>query len=325
LSVADRRQLIKRNDESLSTARKCELIDLNRSSYYFEPQGETEETFALMRQIDRIYTDHPYYGSRRIEAVLRREGTPASRDRIVRLMRLMGIEGKQPGRRTTKAAPGHKVYPNLLKNLKVDRPGQVWCSDITYLPMPKGTMYLVAIMDWHSRCVLSRELSNSLDSDFCVRALERALDGPEKPEVFHSDQGCQYTSQAFTGVLQAHGIAISMSGRGRAYDNIFIERFWRSLKHEEIYKHEYESAPALRQAVDAYINFYNLDRPHQALDYHTPWETHLSGLAIPAATAHSDDTQGRAQPAIPAPPTSYETHSRGGRAERARSAASHTT
>ena len=323
--MADRRQLIKRDDESLSTARKCELLELNRSSYYYEVQGETEETFCLMREIDRIYTDHPYYGSRRIEAVLRRQGRPASRDRIVRLMRLMGIEGKQPGRRTTKAAPGHKVYPNLLRNLPVNRSGQVWCSDITYLPMPKGTMYLVAIMDWYSRCILSWELSNSLDSDFCVRALERALRGPEQPEVFHSDQGCQYTSQAFTGVLRDHGIAISMSGRGRAYDNIFIERFWRSLKHEQIYKHEYGNARDLRRAVDAYMHFYNTDRPHQALDNHTPWETHLSGLAIPAATAHSDTTQGRAQPALPAPPTSYGTHSRGGRAERAGSAASHST
>ena len=315
--MADRRQLIKRKHASLSVKRQCELLEMNRSSYYFEPEGEPPETFELMRQIDRLYTDHPYFGSRRIAAVLRRGGQPVSRDRVVRLMRLMGLEGKQPGQCTTRPAPGHKVYPNLLRSLVVNRPGQVWASDITYVPMPRGTMYLVVVMDWHSRCVLAWALSNSLDSDFCLRALQQALSAHPAPDVFHSDQGCQYTSQAFTDVLKARGIPISMSGRGRAYDNIFVERFWRSLKHEELYKHDYTSVDALRRAIAAYIRFYNTDRPHQALGYDTPWETHLSGLAKPAPTAHGVAPQGRAQAAVSAPPTSLETHSRGGRPSRA--------
>ncbi|MBT3290788.1 MAG: IS3 family transposase [Victivallales bacterium] len=193
MSVADRRQLIERNHGSLGINRQCELVGLNRSSYYYEPKGETEETFALMGEIDRIYTAHPCYGSRRIAAVLRRQGMAVGRDRVVRLMRLMGIEGKQPGQRTTRPAPGHKVYPNLLKGTAIDRPGQAWATDITYLPMQKGTMYLTAIMDWHSRYIVAWELSNSLDSDFCLRALEKALEVAAPPELFHSDQGCQYT------------------------------------------------------------------------------------------------------------------------------------
>lgn len=317
MSVADRRQLIKRDDGSPSVKRQCELLGLNRSSYYYEPLGETEETFRLMREIDAIYTEHPCYGSRRIAAVLRRRGIAVGRGRVVRLMRLMGIEGKQPGQRTTRPAPGHKIYPNLLKGMAVDGPGQVWASDITYLPMPKGTMYLAVVMDWHSRCILSWELSNSLDGDFCVRALERALEGPEKPQVFHTDQGCQYTSRDFTDVLRDHGIAISMSGRGRAYDNIFVERFWRSLKHEEIYKNEYRTVADLRRAVAAYIHHYNTGRPHQALGYMFPWEVHVRGLDAPAAGTDSMPPKktgaGARRTPDPAPSDEHqEVHSRSG-------------
>jgi len=312
LSVADRRQLIERNHGSLGISRQCELVGLNRSSYYYEPQGETEETLALMREIDRIYTDHPCYGSRRIAAVLRRQGMAVGRGRVVRLMRLMGIEGKQPGQRTTRPAPGHRIYPNLLKATVVDRPGQAWATDITYLPMPNGTMYLTVIMDWYSRYVIAWELSNTLDSEFCVRALENALDRAGAPEVFHSDQGCQYTAQGFTGVLEDHGVAISMSGRGRAYDNIFVERFWRALKYEEIYKNEYGGARELRRAVEDYIHHYNTDRPHQALGYHTPWEVYVNRLDAAELKCNSGiQTWGSQEPSS-APPTNQGIHSRSG-------------
>lgn len=288
MSVADRRQLIKRDHASLSLARQCALLELHRSTYYCEPQGESAETYDLMRTIDRVYTDHPEYGSRRLQAVLRREGRHESRGRIARLMRVMGIEGKQPGPRTTRRAPGHAVYPNLLRNRAVEHVGEVWASDITYVPMRTGTLYLVVIMDWSSRCILAWELSNSLDSDFCVRALQAALVRHGQPAIFHSDQGCQYTSQAFTDVLKDRQIKISMSGRGRAYDNIFVERFWRSLKHEQLYKHEYDTVAALRQGVAAYIAHYNTNRPHQALGYEVPWEVHVSGLANAPHTAQSN-------------------------------------
>jgi len=305
LSVDDRRQLIKRNHESVSVRRQCELLGLNRSSFYFEPKGESEETFELMKRIDIIYTACVFYGSRRIrEALLRQFDVRVSRDRVRRLMRLMGIMGKLPGPQTTRRHPGHAIYPNLLRNLAVERPNQVWCTDITYLPMARGTMYLVAIMDWHSRCVLSWRLSNSLDTGFCLEALEEAIERHGQPEIFHSDQGCQFTSEAFTGLLKAHGITISMSGRGRAYDNIFVERFWRSLKYERIHKEEYATVAALREAVAAYIHFYNTDRPHQALDYQVPWEVHATGLAKAPPRGQVLHTGGRAQSADPAPPTS---------------------
>jgi putative transposase len=189
-------------------------------------------------------------------------------------MRLMGIEGKLPGRKTTRSAPGHKIYPNLLKGLKIDRPDKVWCVDITYTPTVIGPMYLVAIMDWHSRYILAWELSNSLDTEFCIRALEEALSRHPKPEYFHSDQGCQFTSEAFTAILKSHGITISMSGRGRAYDNIFIERFWRSLKTEKLYKEEFRSVFALRKTISEYMLFYNERRPHQALEDAFPIEVY---------------------------------------------------
>ena len=306
MSVPDRRQLIKRQDASLSVQRQCALLSLNRASFYYQPQGEPAETFLLMRQIDEHYTAHPCYGSRRIRAVLARQGVAVSRERVIRLMRLMGIEGQQPGPRTTRPAPGHKRYPNLLRNVAVDHVGQVWASDITYLPMRTGTMYLTVIMDWYSRCILAWELSNTLDSDFCVRALRDALAQHAPPQVFHSDQGCQYTADAFTAVLRDHAIAISMSGRGRAYDNIFVERFWRSLKTEHLYKHDYDHAAALRQGVAEYLHHYNTDRPHQALGYAVPWEVHVSGLDTPAPPPQISSTGGGGQPAVSAPPTSSE-------------------
>lgn len=267
--------MIERNHEDLSLKRQCELLCLNRSSFYYDPNTEGSDlNRVLMRLIDEIYTEHPYFGSRRIRRSLERWfGIHVSRDRVARLMRLMGIEGKAPGKRTTVRHPAHKVYPNLLRNLDVVRSNQVWCVDITYIPMRRGTLYLVCIMDWYSRNILAWELSNSLDSDFCVRALEFAL-ATGMPEIFHSDQGCQFTSKAFTEVLKAHQITISMSGRGRCYDNIFIERFWRSLKSEEIYKYDFETVAEARRVIGEYIKFYNTHRPHQALGDLTPFEVY---------------------------------------------------
>jgi len=198
---------------SLSVKRQCELLGLPRSSYYCEPTGESRENLDLMNRIDRIYTACPFYGSRRIRDELWRQGIEVGRGRVIRLMRLMGIEGKLPGRRTTRPAPGHKVYPNRLRDRRVERAGEVWATDITYLPMRHGTMYLVAVMDWYSRAILAWEISNSLDTDFCLRVLDEALERHEAPEIFHSDQGCQFTSTAFTARLKEHGIAISMAGR----------------------------------------------------------------------------------------------------------------
>ena len=195
----------------------------------------------------------------------------------------MGIAGQQPGPRTTRKAAGHTIYPNLLRRLHVERPGQVWATDITYLPMRNGTIYLVAIMDWHSRAILAWELSNTLDTDFCIRALEDALARCTPPEIFHSDQGCQFTSNAFTTILKGHGIRISMSGRGRAYDNIFVERFWRSLKSESIHKHDVEDPRVLRRTIADFIHYYNTERPHQALNYAVPWEAHIGGHRAPFA------------------------------------------
>lgn len=268
------RQMIDEDHSHLSVKRQCELIDLPRSTRYYQPSGESGLNLELMRIIDELYTEHPYYGCRRMVAVLLRAyGIRVSRKRVRRLMRVMGIEGKLPGRKTTRRNPEHKVYPNLLKNLEITRINQVWCSDITYIPTGYGTMYLACIMDWYSRKILAWELSNTLDSGFVLNALESAL-RLSKPECFHSDQGCQYTSNGFTERVQEAGIQISMSGRGRCYDNIFIERFWRSLKTEEIYKKEYRTVIELRRSIEDYVHFYNTDRPHEALGYLTPFEVH---------------------------------------------------
>jgi putative transposase len=313
LSVPDQRLLIQRDHESLSVKRQCQLLGLARSSCYFIPRETPAEDLSLMRAIDQHYTAHPSHGSRRIGIYLRRAGRPTSRSRIVRLMRQMGLQGQSPGVRTTLPTPGHERHPNLLAGQAVTAPGQVWCTDITYLPMLAGTMYLVVVMDWYSRCILSWQLSNSLDGVFCREALQTALDTQPAPTVFHSDQGCQFTAQAFTELLKHHHIAISMSGRGRAYDNIFVERFWRSLKYEEIYLHEYHSVGELRRAVSAWITHYNTDRPHQALDYQVPWEVHTTGLAKRPKSGQGRHQGGLAPAAVSAPPTSFMTHSRSGR------------
>ena len=268
--------MIEPEHPKLSIARQCELIGLARSSYYREClQGESEENLKLMRRIDEIYTEHPFFGSRKIRDVIKREdGRDYNRKRIQRLMQLMGIASIAPKKKPTSLpGKGHKKYPYLLRGLAITRPNQVWCSDITFIRLRGGFAYLTVVMDWYSRYVLSWEVSVTLTEDFCVSALERALRiHPELPEIFNTDQGSQYTGGAFTGVLKDHGIRISMDGKGRAMDNIMVERLWRTVKYEEIYLRDYENVSELKKALKTYFEFYNNDRPHQTFGGKTPSE-----------------------------------------------------
>jgi putative transposase len=252
----------------LSIARQCELAGLPRSSWYYAPVGEKPANLALMRLIDEQYLRTPFYGSRKIAEVL-----GVNRKRVQRLMRIMGIEAVSPKRRTTRSAAGHKIYPYLLRNVQITRPDQVWSTDITYVPVRHGFLYLVAVMDWFSRYVLAWRLSNTLEGSFCVEALEEALsDG--RPEIFNSDQGSQFTAAAFTSRLEACGIAISMDGRGRALDNAFIERLWRTVKYEEVYLKDYATGWEAERSLESYFQFYCDERVHQSLGYRTPAEVY---------------------------------------------------
>ncbi len=257
--MAAKRQCIEPEHRQLSVARQCELIGLSRSSYYRHDKvgTESEENLALMRLIDEEYTRHPFYGSRKLRNWLRRQGYKVNRKRVQRLMRRMGLVSIAPKPNTSLAAKAHKVYPYLLRGLEIDHPNQVWCSDITYVRLARGFVYLTAVMDWHSRYVLSWEVSVTMEEDFCVSALESALRRHGHPQIFNTDQGAQYTGEAFTGTLKREGIRISMDGKGRCTDNIMIERLWRSVKHEEVYLKEYESVAALIQALKLYFRFYN--------------------------------------------------------------------
>ena len=262
--------------------RQCELLGLNRSSWYYEPVPESADNLALMRRIDEHYLVRPYYGSRRMTVWLAGEGYAVNRKRVQRLMRLMGLEAIYPRPRTTIAGAGHKIYPYLLRQVAVTRPDQVWSADITYVPLRNGFLYLAAILDWYSRYVLAWRLSNSLDADFCVEALEEALAGG-RPEIFNTDQGVQFTSQEFTSRLESAGVAISMDGKGRALDNVFVERLWRTVKYEEIYLKEYASGAECQAALRTYLRFYCDERPHQALAYHTPAEVYRGKATAAAA------------------------------------------
>ena len=254
---------------ALSVRRQCELLGLNRSSLYYEPAGETAENLRLMRMIDEQYTACPFYGSRRMTQWLTQQGEEVNRKRVQRLMRTMGLEAIYPKPRLSTAGKGHKIYPYLLRDVKVERPDQVWSTDITYVPMITGFMYLAAVIDWYSRYVITWRLSNTLDGSFCLEMLEEALRSG-KPEVFNTDQGVQFTAAAFTGQLEAAGVAVSMDGRGRALDNVFVERLWRSVKYEDIYIRGYEAVPELHHGLGRYFAFYNDERPHQSLNYRTP-------------------------------------------------------
>lgn len=270
MSRTVRLAMIDRTEGRVSLVRQCRLVGISRSSLYYRPKAPDASTLDLMRRIDEQYLKTPFYGSRKMTAWLRDQGYAVGRDRVRRLMRLLGLEAVYQKPRTSKPAAGHKVYPYLLRDLVVDRPNQVWCSDVTYIPMARGFLYLVAVMDWFSRYVLSWRLSTSLHADFCVDALEEALDSYGKPEIFNTDQGAQFTSEAFTTVLLDAEISISMDGKGRCMDNVFVERLWRSLKYEEVYLHAYETVADAKAGIGSWIRFYNVSRPHQGLGYRTP-------------------------------------------------------
>jgi putative transposase len=266
--------MIELNHPRLSVRRQCELMGLSRSSLYYQPACETAENLHLMRQMDEQYLKTPFYGSRRMTVWLNRQGCAVNRKRVQRLMRLMGLEAIYPRPRTSIVNPSHKIYPYLLRDLAIIHPHQVWSTDITYIPMPQGFMYLVAILDWYSRYVLSWRLSNTLDGSFCLEAWEEAL-ALGKPRIFNSDQGVQFTSLEFTGRLETAGIAISMDGRGRALDNVFVERLWRSVKYEDVYIKDYGSVVELETGLTEYFQLYNHHRPHQSLNYQTPAWVHF--------------------------------------------------
>jgi putative transposase len=272
--VSDRCELIIPGHPQLSIVQQCELLEVPRSSYYFDPQPETPENLLLMRLIDQQYLQTPFYGSRRMALHLQREGHEVNRKRVQRLMRMMGLEGLVPQRKTSAPALGHKVYPYLLRGLEISRPNHVWCSDITYIPMRNGFMYLVAVMDWFSRHVLAWRLSNTLDTRFCVEALDEALQ-VARPDIFNTDQGAQFTSDLFTSRLLAERIAISMDGRGRALDNVFIERLWKSVKYEEVYLKDYEHTADLMTGLGDWFDLYTHHRPHLGLAGQTPAEVYF--------------------------------------------------
>jgi putative transposase len=262
----------------VSVGRQAHLLDLSRSSVYYEPVGTSETDLALMAAMDEIHMKLPFYGIRRIRGELLARGLHVGRGHVATLMRKMGIEALYPKRRLSKPHPGHTVYPYLLRGMKITQAGQVWSSDITYLPMARGFCYLVAVMDWASRRVLSWRVSNTLDASFCIDALEEALRRYGAPDVFNTDQGSQFTSEGFTGLLTGHGVRISMDGRGRWLDNVFIERLWRSVKYEEVYLKGYENLPEARRELAAYFDFYNKRRRHQGLKDRTPDEVYWSTL-----------------------------------------------
>ncbi len=259
----------------LSIRRQCELLGLNRATLYYEPATETVLNLYLMRLLDEQYLKMPFAGVLKMTVWLRGQGYSVNPKRVRRLLRKMGLEAIYPKPKMTKPGEGHKIYPYLLRNLAITHVNQVWSTDITYIPMPRGFMYLMAVMDWFSRYVLTWQLSNTLDGAFCVDALQQAL-LCGKPEIFNTDQGVQFTAHAFTETLTATGIQISMDGRGRAFDNIFNERLWRSVKYEDIYLNEYATVPALEKGLASYFHLYNYDRPHQSLAYRTPAAVHFA-------------------------------------------------
>jgi len=270
MSRPERLALVDHDDQVLPVVAQCRLLRVARSSLYYRPAPVSADDLAVMRRMDELHLAWPFYGSRRMTAVLRREGWPVNRKRIKRLMRIMALEAIYQKPNTSRKHPDHKVYPYLLRGLVIDRPNQVWCADITYIPMAKGFVYLVAVMDWFSRRVLAWRVSITLETDFCVEALRDAMDRHGQPEIFNTDQGVQFTSAAFLGELETMDVRISMDGKGRFLDNIFIERLWRSLKYEEVFIKAYGSVPEARIGIGEWLRFYNDERPHQALDYRTP-------------------------------------------------------
>lgn len=276
MSVADKRSQIQRGN-GVSIAQQCAVLGLARSSYYYQPVGESDYNLELMRLIDEQYLQHPAFGIGQMTQWLRNQGHHINHKRIARLMRLMGLQGAVPGPHTSKPHPMNPVYPYLLRGMKLTHSQLVWSTDITFVPMPTGFMYLVAVIDWFSRYVLAWTLSNSLDVRFCIVALRAALAQGE-PCIFNTDQGSQFTSREFTAVLLERQILISMDGRGRALDNVFIERLWRTVKYEDIYLKGYENVLALETGLQAFFHFYNHERPHSALQGKTPYQVHWNHL-----------------------------------------------
>ena len=258
----------------ISIRKQCQVLGLNRSSYYYKPQEESPENMDIMRRMDELYLKYPFYGSRKMALALKQQGITVCRDRIRRLMKVIGITAIYQKPNTSQKNPDHKIYPYRLRNLTIDRANQVWATDITYIPMTKGFMYLVAVIDWYSRKVLSWRLSNSLDSYFCIEALKEALNKYPHPDIFNTDQGCQFTSMAFTKVLTDQGIQISMDGKGRWRDNVMIERFWRSYKYEYLYLTEVDAVKYLQKGTADWIEFYNNKRPHATFNGQTPHQVY---------------------------------------------------
>ena len=285
MSPAARLAMIARPHPQFSITAQCVLLKVPRSTLYYQPQPISDDDLALMRRIDEIYMKWPFYGSRRMVAQLRGEGDDVNRKRVQRLMRLMGIETIYQRPNTSRKHPGHKIYPYLLRNLVIDRANQVWCADITYIPMAHGFVYLVAVMDWFSRRVLAWRVSITLDTDFCVEALQDAINCYGKPDIFNTDQGVQFTAAAFITILSAQGVAISMDGKGRFLDNIFIERLWRSLKYEEVFIKAYASVAQARAGIGAWLVFYNNERKHQSLGYRTPAD--IFAVSPPCGYVHN--------------------------------------
>jgi putative transposase len=277
MSVERRRQMVEPGHPRLSIVRQCELVSISRSGFYHRPAEEMPLNLELMRLVDAQFLETPWYGSRQMARHLRRGGHMVGRKRVRRLMAKMGLAPIYQRPRTTVPHPGHRVWPYLLRDLVVERPNQAWCADITYIPMRRGFLYLAAVMDWATRKVLAWRVSNTMDVEFCIAALEEALAGFGRPEIFNTDQGSQFTSLQFTGVLQAAGIRISMDGRGRWMDNVFIERLWRSLKYECVYLHAFETGSELRAGLTKWIDYYNANRPHSGLGGQTPDEAYGMG------------------------------------------------
>jgi putative transposase len=278
LGLADRQELIDTEDDIYSVRRQCLILGLNRSSWYYEPVPLSELDRALMRLLDEQYTKTPFYGVRKMTIYLRKAGYKIGKDHVRTLLRKMGLEAVFPKPNLSRPHPENRIYPYLLRDIDVMRPNQVWCSDITYIRLGWGFAYLVAIVDWYSRAVLSWRLSNTLEADFCVEALREAIERYGTPDVFNTDQGTQFTSQDFIGVLTSHGISISMDGRGRCLDNIFVERLWRTVKYENVYLKGYQTIPEARAGLTEYFGFYNTERYHQSLDNKTPWQVYCQGV-----------------------------------------------
>ncbi len=274
--------MIDRN-HTLPISRQAKLLDISRGTVYYPPKSVSPRNQMLMNRIDRLHLELPFAGARMLRGLLRQEGHKVGRSKVARLMRVMSIEALYRRPKTTRRHPGHKVYPYLLRNLAVTRSNQAWAMDITYIPMARGFVYLAAVVDWYSRRVLSWKVSTTMDVYFCLEAVEEAMEHHGKPEIMNTDQGSQFTSQAFTGLLKENGIQISMDGKGAWRDNVFVERLWRSLKYEEVYLHAYDTVSAAKAGLDRYFRFYNNRRPHSSLDRQTPDQFYYESLPLPMA------------------------------------------